>query len=176
MINSNGREKSIEAALNIETTSNSEIIYEEPTDKGSIIFGISTENSKEYLFTAFVNKNLFGYKDLYSGVSSIDGSDTRDLTVQYFPAIKQTSLPIYFGVILNNEIETVSVKQVNSSEVKMAKIIEAGDTRIWLVYMNGFEGSEFEIDGYSRNGTCIYSLKDTTPWEVEQKPIKSPYE
>ena len=39
VINSNGREKSIEAALNIEATSNHRIIYKEPTDRGSIIFG-----------------------------------------------------------------------------------------------------------------------------------------
>lgn len=176
MINRDGREKSIEAALNIETTSNYTIIHEEPTDKGSIVFGISSDNSKEYLGTAFVNKNLFGYKDLYSGFSSIDGFDVRDLTAQYFPGIKETSLPIYFGVILNDDVESVNVKQSNNSHVKEAKIIEAGGKRIWLVYMNGFEGTEFEVIGYSNDGSSIYSFKDTIPWNVEQKPLKSPYE
>lgn len=175
MINGNGRENSVGEALKIDTTSNYTIIHEEPTDKGSIIFGISSDNSKEYLSTAFVNKNLFGYKDMYSGVSSIDGLEVRDLTTQYFPAIKKTSLPIYFGIILNDEIRQVSVRQSNGSEVKEAKIIESGDKRIWLVYMSGFEGSEFEVLGYSNDGSCIYSFKDTIPWNVEQKPIKSPY-
>lgn len=176
MINRHGREKNIETALNIGITSNYKIIHEEATDKGSIIFSISSNNSKEYLGTAFVNKNLFGYKELYSGVSSIDGFGARDLTAQYFPAIKQTSLPIYFGLILNDDIESVSVKQSNSSHVKEAKIIEAGDKRIWIVYMNGFEGSEFEVIGYSNDGSSTYSFKDTVPWNVEQKPFKSQYE
>lgn len=170
VINGTGRESSIEETLNI-ATSNYRIIHEERTDEGSIIFGISSDESKEYLGTSFVNKNLFGYKEMYSGVSSIDGFEVRDLTTQYFPAIKHTSLPIYFGIILNDEVKKVSVKQSNSSEMKEAKIIEAGDKRIWFVYMNGFEGNKFEVLGYSSDGSCIYSFEDTIPWNVEQKPL-----
>ncbi|MDV4149976.1 hypothetical protein R0131_03920 [Clostridium sp. AL.422] len=161
--------------MNINATSNFKIIHEESTDKGSIVFGISSNNSKEYLGTAFVNKNLFGYRELYSGTSSIDGFEKRDLTAQYFPAIKQTSLPIYFGVILNDKIKTVSVKQSSSSEMKDAKIIEAGDKRIWLVYMSGFKGTEFEVLGYDNDGSYIYSFEDTITWNVEEKPLTSPY-
>lgn len=161
--------------MNIDTTSNFKIIHVEPTDKGSIVFGISSDNSKEYLGTAFVNKNLFGYKDLYSGSSSLDGFEIRDLTAQYFPAIKQTSLPIYFGVIFNDEIKSVVVQQNNSSKIKDAKIIEAGNKRIWLVYMEGFKGTEFEVIGYGSDGSYIYSFEDTISWNAEQKPLKSPY-
>lgn len=59
--------------------------------------------------------------------------------------------------------------------MKEAKIIEAGDKRIWLVYMNGFKGNEFEVLGYDNDGTNIYSFEDTTTWNVEQKPLASPY-
>ena len=175
MVNSKGRERKIEEALNIDATSNIKIIHEEPTNKGSIVFCISSNNSKEYLSTAFLNKNLFGYRELYSGTSSIDGVEIRDLTAQYFPAIKETSLPIYFGVILNDEIKAVNVKDSNSSEEKVAKIIEAGNKRIWLVYMSGFKGNEFEVLGYNDNGDYIYSFEDTFPWNVEENPLKSPY-
>ncbi|MDU5106396.1 hypothetical protein [Clostridium sp.] len=175
IINSKGRKGTIEEALNINEASNLKIIHEEITDKGSIVFCISTNNSKEYLSTAFVNKNLFGYRELYSGTSSIDGIYKRDLTAQYFPAIKESPLPIYFGVILNDEIKEVNVKDSNSSEVKEAKIIEAGDKRIWLMYMDGFKGNEFEVLGYSGDGDYIYSFEDTFPWRVEEKPLKSPY-
>lgn len=175
MFNSKGREGTIEEALNISETNNIKIIHEEPTNKGSIIFAISLNNSNEYLGTAFLNKNLFGYRDLYSGTSSIDGIDKRDLTAQYFPAIKESPLPIYFGVILNDKIKSVNVKEGNSSEIKEAKIIEAGDKRIWLVYMDGFKGNEFEVLGYSDNGDNIYNFEDTLSWNVEEKPFKSPY-
>ena len=176
MFNNKGREGTIEEALNISETNNIKIIHEEPTNKGSIIFAISSNNSNEYLGTAFLNKNLFGYKDLYSGTSSIDGIDKRDLTAQYFPAIKESPLPIYFGVILNDEIKAVNVKENNSSEMKEAKIIEAGDKRIWLVYMDGFKGNEFEVLGYSDNGDNIYNFEDTLLWNVEEEPLKSPYQ
>ncbi|WP_291709424.1 hypothetical protein [Clostridium sp.] len=161
--------------MNIDETSSIQIIHEELTDKGSIVFGISSNNSKEYLSTVFLSKNLFGYKVLYSGTSSIDRIEKRDLTAQYFPAIKGSSLPIYFGVIFNDEIKSVNVKESNSPEMKEAKIIEAGGKRIWLVYMSGFKGNEFKVLGYDGNGDYIYVFEDTFPWKVEQKPGKSPY-
>lgn len=176
VINSNGRKNSVEHALGIETYNNLKIIHEEPTDKGSIVFISNTDNSNKYLSTAFVSKNIFGYKELYSGVSSLEGLDRIDLTAQYFPAIKKTSLPIYFGVILNDKIEKVSVKQTNSSEIKDAKIIETDDYRIWLLYMDGFKGTKFEILGYSNDGTEIYKFEDIIPENADQKPLKSPYE
>lgn len=174
--NSNGRTDSIQEVLDKNSYSNFEIIHEEYTDKGSILFSINVDNNKKYLSTAFVSKNIFGYKDLYSGVSSIDGLEERDLTIQYFPAIKQTSLPIYFGVILNDEIVKVNVRQSNNSEIKNAKIIDTGDIRIWLIFMEGFKGTAFEIVGYNNSEKEIYKIQDTIPWNVEQKAQKSPYE
>lgn len=173
IIGSNSREESIEKSLNIYKGSNLKIIHQEPTNKGSIVFSIRTNKSDEYLSTAFISKNLFGYKELYSGSSLISDFAERELTAQCFPAVKPISLPIYFGVILNNEIEVVRVKQRNSSEVKEAKIIEADNKRLWLVYMNGFKGDEFQVVGYDSNDKSIYQLDDTIPWNVEQKPIKS---
>ena len=172
-INSNGRKNSVKQALGIETNNDLKIIHEEPTDKGSIVFISNTDNSDKYLSTAFVSKNIFGYKNLYSGVSSLKGLDRIDLTAQYFPAIKKTSLPIYFGVILNDKIEKVSVKQKNSSEIKDAKIIDTDDYRIWLVYMNGFTGTKFEILGYTNAGTKLYEFEDIIPENAEQKPLNT---
>lgn len=172
LINSNGRKDSVKQALGIEANTNLKIIHEEPTDKGSIVFISNTDNSNKYLATAFVNKNIFGYKHLYSGVSSLEGLDRIDLTAKYFPAIEKTSLPIYFGVILNDKIEKVSVKRNNSSEIKDAKIIETDDYRIWLVYMDGFKGTKFDILGYSNDGTELYKFEDTIPQNAEQKPLK----
>lgn len=176
IISSNGRKNSVKQALGIEANTNLKIIHEEPTDKGSIVFISNTDNSNKYLATAFVNKNIFGYKHLYSGVSSLEGLDRIDLTAQYFPAIKKTSLPIYFGVILNDKVEKVRVKRNNSTEIKDAKIIETDAYRIWLVYMNGFKGTKFDILGYSNDGTELYKFEDTIPQNAKQKPLKSPYE
>ncbi|MBE6055133.1 MAG: hypothetical protein E7212_14760 [Clostridium sartagoforme] len=69
----------------------------------------------------------------------------------------------------------MNVKESNSSEVKTAKIIDAGDKRIWLVYMDGFKGNEFEVLGYSDGGDYIYSFEDTFSWNVEKKPVRSSY-
>lgn len=68
------------------------------------------------------------------------------------------------------------MKQTNNHEIKDAKIIYAGGNRIWLTYMNGFKGAEFEITGYTNAGKEVYKFTDTIPWNVEQKPLKSPYQ
>lgn len=174
IISSSGRSKSIEGALNLQNNS-FQIIHEEKTDKGVIVFGMSFSEGKKGFFTSFLNKNIFGYKDFYSGGLVIEDNYPRDLTNNYFPAIKRTSLPIYFGLVINEEITKITVNEVGSDEVKEAKIIEDSGERIWLVYMKGFKGKEFEISGYNKNGEEVYKLKDETTWEVEKEPMKSPY-
>lgn len=175
VINSRGRSRTIEEALGIGIYNNGKIIHEEKTDKGSIVFRIIEGENKKGLFTAFLNKNIFGYKDLYSGVASIEDNYPRELTNHYFPTIKDTDLPIYFGLIINDEITDVSVKQVDTSELKKAKIIDTKSEKIWLVYMEGFKGQNFEIIGYDKEGKEIYKLEETTSWRVEQEPMESPY-
>lgn len=41
-----------------------------------------------------------------------------------------------------------------------AKIINAKDKRIWLIYMNKFQGSDFEIIGLSADGKELTRIKD----------------
>lgn len=103
---------------------------------------------------AFIKKDISGYKTLYDGV----GEDISivlkkfDMTHSYFPAVRGTALPIYFGIIGDPNINQVKIIEEKRSIEEQAKIIDAGGRRIWLVYMNKFEGSDFKIVGLSNDG------------------------
>ena len=169
--------KTIEEALGIPSKNSAKIIAEDKTPKGSVVFAYSKE--KDSLYTSFIRKSLFGYEELYSGVAGdiTEASEKLKLSYNYFPAIKQSSLPIYFGVIGEDKIKEVKVKEAESKDGwKSAKIIEAEGKRIWIIYMEGFKGSKFNIVGISESGEEIVSITDNiSPRKAEDKPIKSPY-
>jgi hypothetical protein len=58
---------------------------------------------------------------------------------------------------------------------KNAKIIETQYMRIWLIYMNGFKGSNFDIVGISQEGKELVNISDISPWKVDQKSLRSHY-
>lgn len=167
----------IEEALGIPSKNSTKIIAEDRTREGSVIFAYSKE--KDTLYTSFIRKSLFGYENLYSGVAAdiTEASEKLKLSYDYFPSIKQSSLPIYFGVIGDDEIKEVKVKESENKEGwKSAKIIEAEGKRIWVIYMEGFKGSKFDIVGVSESGKEIVNITDNiSPLKAEDKPIKSPY-
>jgi hypothetical protein len=112
---------------------------------------------------------------LYSGVQG----DIRlvankfGLTNAYLPNIEKSSLPIYFGVIDNPDISKVKIIEKKRNLEVEAKIINAGDMRIWLVYMNQFQGSDFNIIGVSSEGKELTKIEgDISPYYAEQKPFK----
>lgn len=165
----------IEEAITTPSSKPISIIHEEKTDKGSIVF--YNHLDEDDLSTAFVKKNIFGYKTIYSGVQG----DIKlvlekfGLTYHYFPSIENTSLPIYFGIIGNPDISQVKIVEKKRNIEGQAKIINAKGTRIWLVFMYKYEGSDFEIVGLSVDGKEITKINDNiSPYYAEQKPLEVP--
>lgn len=175
VIKLNDGAETIEEALYSSNPERINIIHEEMTSEGIIVF----YNHKDWgdFSAAFVKKNLGGYKALYSGTSGdIDLTlSKKGLSEMYFPAIEGTSLPIYFGLIGDPDICEVKVIEKKRNIEGQAKIIDAEDKRIWLMYMDQFEGSKFDIIGLSENGEEIIRLNGNIPYRVEEKTIKSPY-
>jgi hypothetical protein len=70
----------------------------------------------------------------------------------------------------SGEVKIIEKKRNIESQ---AKIINANGTRIWLVYMNKFEGSDFDIIGLSEDGKELTKIDgDISPYYAEQKPFK----
>lgn len=172
----NNNSRTLEEELALSPGNEMTIIHEEKVDKGSMVFCFNEE--EDYLYTSFIRKSIFGYENLYSGVQGDVKTipNTVGLSSSYFLAIKNTSLPMYFGIITNIDIKEVKVKESSSSDGwRNAKIIDTGDIRIWLVSMTGFNGTGFDIVGLDKDGKELYQISDTISWPAEQKSVRSPY-
>ena len=127
----------------------------------------------------FVRKTISGYKTVYSGVEGDISMVANKFGVSYtyFPNIEKTSLPIYFGIIGNPDISQVKIVEKKRNIEVQAKIINGNGKRIWLVYMNKFQGSDFDIIGFSADGKELTKIDgDISPYYAEQKPFKSTYQ
>lgn len=168
--------KSAEEAIKRSNSKPFSIIHEEKTNRGSIVFYETL--GEDSLSTAFVRKSLGRYKVVYDGVEGDISLVAKKfgLSNMYFPTIEKTSLPIYFGLIGNPEIDQVKIMEKGRNIEGQAKIIEAEGKRIWLVFMNRFQGSDFDIIGLSSDGKEIVKIDgDIAPYYADQKPFKSTY-
>ncbi|QAT40455.1 hypothetical protein [Clostridium sp. JN-9] len=74
------------------------------------------------------------------------------------------------------DISQVKIIEKKRNIEEQAKIIDAKGTRIWLVYMSKFKGSDFEIVGISKDGKELTKVDDNiSPRSADQKPVKSTY-
>jgi len=165
--------KTIEEAVMPPGSAPVSIIHEEKTDTGSIVFcnivGVYS------LYTVIILKTLSGYKTVYTSwqadIKRV--ANTFGVSHTYFPNIEKTSLPIYFGIIGNTDIKQVKVVEKKRNIEGQAKIINANGSRIWLIYMNKFQGSDFDIIGISAGGKELTKIDgDISPYYAEQKPFK----
>lgn len=176
VINFSAGVKSAEEAIKLSSSKPLSIIHEEKTNRGSIVFYETL--GEDSLSTAFVRKSLGRYKVVYDGVEGDISLVAKKfgLSNMYFPTIEKTSLPIYFGLIGNPEIDQVKIMEKGRNIEGQAKIIEAEGKRIWLVFMNRFQGSDFDIVGLSSDGKEIVKVDgDISPYYADQKPFKSTY-
>ena len=169
-------EKTVADLINKEGSMQLKIIHEEKTDKGSIVFCNTV--GRDGLSTVIVRKTISGYKDVYSGGETDIKRVANEFGVSYtyYPNIEKTSLPIYFGIIGNPDISQVKIIEKKRNIEGKAKIINANGTRIWIVFMNKFQGSDFDIIGLSAEGKELVKIRtNIAPYYAEQKPFKSPY-
>ncbi|GFP75616.1 hypothetical protein [Clostridium fungisolvens] len=149
------------------------IIYEQKGSKGSMVFCISS--GVEGLFTAAVKENMFGYRLAY-WVAQGDIKITIDkvgLTESYFPNINKITPPMFYGIVGNPEIKRVKIIEKKRNIEAEAKIVDANGYRLWLINMENFQGSQFDIIGLSDDDKEISHRHDNiSPLTVEQKPTK----
>ncbi len=166
-------EKTIEEAIHLPTLGAARIIHEEKYNKGSVVFNYISE--EKGLHVSAVRKVIGGYKEVYCvthGEIKLT-LEKRGFLCGYLPKIKGTELPIYYGIIGNDNISSMKVIEKKRNIEKEAEIIDADGTRIWLVYMDGFQGSDFDIVALSRDGKEVKRISDDiSPWYAEQKAYK----
>lgn len=172
----NSSSKTIQEALSTSHPERIDIIHEENTKHGIIVFYHQLSNND---FSVAVVKKRFGnYKVIYSGAQGdINSSlDRFGFTYMYFPGIGKTSSPMYFGMIRNPEITQIKIIEKERNREAQAKIIEGTDARVWFMDMEGFEGTEFQIIALTKDNKEISKSDDTISAQVsdaDYKPTKS---
>ncbi|MGG4393839.1 hypothetical protein ABEX25_05930 [Paenibacillus thiaminolyticus] len=172
----NSGSKTVQEALSTSHPERIDIIHEENTKHGIVVFHHQFSNND---FSVAVVKKRFGnYKVIYSGAQGdIDSTLNRfGFTYMSFPAIGKTSSPMYFGMIRNPEITQIKIIEKERNMEAQAKIIEGTDARVWLMDMGGFEGTEFQIIALTKDNKEISKRDDTISAQVsdaDHKPTKS---
>ncbi|SHJ62204.1 hypothetical protein SAMN02745751_02976 [Dethiosulfatibacter aminovorans DSM 17477] len=173
MIKFNDGYATMEEALSPSNPQSINILHEEKMDDGIVVF--YNHSGWGDFSRATVKKSTVGrFKILYSGVSGDIQRvlDKRGISYSYWPAIENASPPLYCGVI-DSSIKQVKIVEGKRNYEREAKIIEVNDFRIWLVYMDQFQGSKFNIIGISGDGKEVISIEDSiSPRYIEEKPLK----
>lgn len=166
VIRYNSGPKTIKEALSISHPEQINIIHEETTKHGSAVF---YHKSSDTGFSAAVLKKKFGnYKVIYSAAQG-DINETLNrfgFTYMFFPSIKETSPPMYYGLIQNPDIAQIKIIEQKRGIDGRAKIIEGIDSRLWLMDMSAFEGSEFQIIALSKDDKEITKRNDNLSLQV----------
>ncbi|WP_374018469.1 hypothetical protein ABU162_01270 [Paenibacillus thiaminolyticus] len=170
----NSGSKTIQEALSTSHPERIDIIHEENTTHGIIVFYHQLSNND--FSVAVVKKRLGNYKMIYSGAQGdIDLTLNRfGFTYISFPDIGKTSSPMYFGLISNPEIAQIKIIEKKRNIEGQAKIIAGKDARVWLMDMKGFEGTDFQIIALSKDNKEIAKRDDTISGQVsdtDHKPI-----
>lgn len=165
--------KTIEAAVETAGPEHVDIIHIEESNQGYVVFSLTSSST---LYTAIIEDTFGGFKTVYDGVQGDIElvSETLGLSYTYLPAIENTPLPIYFGLIGHPDIHRITITEEKRKIEREAQIIQT-DTghKIWLVYMSDFEGSDFDISGFSEEGEVITEIDgNISPYYAEQKPFE----
>ncbi|WP_289355113.1 hypothetical protein [Paenibacillus sp. S-12] len=166
VIRYNSGPKTIKEALSISHPEKINIIHEESTEHGIVVF---YQKFSDAGFSAAVLKESFGnYKVIYSAAQG-DISEPLNrfgFTYMFFPSIKNTSPPMYYGLIQNPDIAQIKIIEQKRGMDGRAKIIEGRDSRLWLMDMSPFEGSEFQIIALSKDNKEISKRNDNLSLQV----------
>ncbi|GGM18577.1 hypothetical protein GCM10011351_00450 [Paraliobacillus quinghaiensis] len=172
----NAGARTVEEAIHTFDPGPKDIIYQEKNDQGTIVF--YSHLHQDDLVVAVVSKKLTGHEVVYNGLQVDIEKVTSEfaLTLSYLPAIEDTALPLFFGLVSDSDITKIEVTEEAGDKKRQAEIITVDDMKIWLMYMKGFEGSKFEIVGLSDNGEEVVKIdEDISPYQADQKPFKSDY-
>lgn len=151
-------------------------INEEKVQGGEILYFIknSLDYKKADLAVGYIKKTIWGWKWEYGGEHGSISSTTKinGFSTQFFPAVKGTPFPLYFGAITNPRIDKIKVVEMQRNTTSDAEISGSGNLRVWHIFMRNLKGSKFSIKAYSKEGKELSSAnEDVSPFSADQKPI-----
>lgn len=110
-------------------------------------------NDNTFLGSAYLNKNIFGFK--FVDNAEISGMKNNYLSIQYVPIIGNQKY--IQGVINDSTVDRIKVFDIQNGKVKLAEIVENEKLKFWYCYLPESNIINLEITCYSPDGIKIHS-------------------
>lgn len=163
--------KSVEEAIAGHHPGPAVILQETKADKGVIV--LYTHEGGDDLSFAVLKKTFGHYSVKYSGVQGdLDMVLSRlGFAECYIPAIRGVSSPVYAGLVNDPDITDIRILEKHRDKETTAPITENQGRRIWVLDLEGFSGSQFEIQALTGDKRVVAERTlDLSPARVDQKP------
>lgn len=148
-----------------------EMVLQKEIGRGQVILYLRNINENQQIVSAeYVKKTFTGWKWVYGGGHSMPkpyAGPTGNVKVddswsyQYFPSTEGTQFgkspfPMLFGVINHADIQAIAVKDLNTNQEVMAKIVNTkGATRFWYVFVTEEQGRKFMLTARTNEGKVV---------------------
>lgn len=136
------------------------ILHKIIEDNGAIVF--YTDREGKHFSGAYIHKNILGKWELiYGGThyyAKDDSINKGGMLDEFYQPIKDTPLPMFAGIITNDNIEKVKIIDKKSNEQYDTEIIETEYFTIWLNYKENFRKGEYSIQGLNKDGRVVVEL------------------
>ncbi|EGW39303.1 hypothetical protein [Desulfosporosinus sp. OT] len=152
--------KNIEEAIEKSGRHVVKVIHLEKIMDGDVVFFYKSINGGKdtTLAAGYTKKTFWGWEWVNGGEQSRASEEPgQSITVQYFPATKDTPFPIAYGEISDPQIIRVSVQTDKRAKEKEASIVKNGTTSIWFVFLNPSDGTQIRANGLSQSGQTLIS-------------------
>lgn len=129
------------------------------SDNGAYVF---KNTSKDVNRCFFFRKSFFGWQydyDVYASVKVLSKQSGFSLTK--LNNENHVDRPVYFGKILDEEIDTIVFKNINNDEVNNATITSKDNIQLWTMYLDDIENEEYIISSFSKNNKLISKVEMT---------------
>lgn len=161
-------EKELDIYLDEFLRTTDDIIKIDYSDGGAYVF---KNFSEEANVCFFIKKSYFGWTYDYDVHAGSLGPliEQSGFSITYLPKDRHVDDPVYFGKILDEEINRITFKNTKTNLLKDASITIIDNSKLWTVYVNDIEMDQFIISTYSKDNVLISEV------EISLEEIKYTY-
>lgn len=154
--------KTVEEAMTSAGTQTLDILYEQKTENGNILF--YREAFSDTLSLAFLDRSFSGFELMNStieyDISSLE--EKSGLSYVMLPQSDNVPYTIYAGLTTNPDLFEVLITEPGFSIAHSAKIMESAieGTYIWMAYSPDLTGTKFSIIGLTEDGALVGDIEN----------------
>lgn len=150
-------EKSLRHLLEDSSYPTEDIILIDYTKDGAYIYNDFSEDNN---ICFYMRKSYLGWKydyDVHSNVSTLKNQSGFSLSA--LPKKKHVKKPVYFGKVIDEEINKITFKNMKTQKTENATIREIENIKIWTKYVDNLRKDGYIVSSYDKNGELISQLE-----------------